>query len=1222
MMRRSLQVLAMLSCVIICIIAKPNLLIRTANATIAAPDAVPPPLPGPKSGFGTPGDTPLRACCLYGYVFWEGKPVDSAIVTVSLNTLITTTQTVTSSQQSYPSYFIALDAEATSLGAGTPITVTATYHGESRHVRYVIQEAGQQVDMVIAHSKFACTEVGEIPVSECEALTTIYDSLNGPNWLNHTNWLQTNTPCSWAGVSCANSHVIALALPANDLIGTFPPEIGRLSRLTALNLHANRITGSIPEELGNLMSLTALDLSNNQLSGPIPVIIGNLVLLQQLKLESNQFSGAIPYEFIGLSALTTLDLSYNALLAVSDTLHAFLNTKAPGWEATQTVAPQGFQAKAQAEDKFLLTWTPVVYQGDGGYYEISLADSDTARFAIKAQLPKSSSSYVLLGLQPQHNYFVRIRTYTPPHGEQINSVWNAISPVLAVKSLRKMPLIALAAGDHHTCAAMDFGKVKCWGLNTTGQLGNNTLESSLVPTEVLNLPGPVGLLTGGENHTCAVTFGKMQCWGFDYYGTLGDDPMDQDRPYPVNVRGLNHEIISVGAGNQHTCAVLADGSVKCWGNNGNLQIGVPEQKQYPTPVEVTGLQARAIAIAGGSVHNCAVLENGAVQCWGFNNAGQLGNGQINGNYLPGEPVQGFSETRRAVAVAAGEIHSCALTDSGDVYCWGDNEYGQLGAGNFDKNVDFPNPVKVIGLGLPAKAIAAGNRYTCALLDDASVKCWGLNDHGQLGDGSVEAKAEPVSVIGLSGEVTAITTGNSHTCVAMAAGGAMCWGKNKNGQLGDGTTEDRTIPVEVQDFILPPPRPQSWTFLIYAVGDNNLAPVLGEGPDGMVHRLLNTKLPVSVSVGILYDGPINGDTKRFKIRTSDQITITLPEASMDVSDTLRSFVAWGLKEFQSDYYYLAILDHANGVVGIGYDDTTTGQNQSYLEPQEIRMALQDAMANGPARLNIVHFDGCSFGLFEDTSIVHDLADYVIASPNTGWGIFAYDQYAKLAGQSDNEPRNLAIHVADTYKEQLQQNIPKPLPFTIAVFDMSVYSVTKNAINAMGNSLAEYIKDSAHAVELQAKRDTVIQKYDSGNYNITQADHYVDVYSLAKALTTLTDSQVVSAATSVSATQDKFVIMEHHASGTFPHPQTGITITQSLDGSNGLGIYYPPTDSGPGPYCDYVNNKTFPWLTDGWRWTSFLNKLSNKCQSTQDDLIPTLPPPRISISSLVYLPIITR
>ena len=352
----------------------------------------------------------------------------------------------------------------------------------------------------------------------------------------------------------------------------------------------------------------------------------------------------------------------------------------------------------------------------------------------------------------------------------------------------------IAAGHVHTCALTVDSGVKCWGFNTAGQLGDATTRPRAAAADVLGLGEGVVLINAGSSHTCALTPASgVKCWGENADGQLGDGTT-VDRLTPVAVVGLSSGVRGVSAGKRHTCAFLNSGAIKCWGNNAYGQLGDGTATSHLTPVDVVGLTSGVQALDAGDDHTCAIDGEGGVKCWGDNRAGELGDGTQLSRLSPIDVVGLDGGTR---AVSAGGSFTCALNVNGGVKCWGGNSVGQLGDGTTTLRL---TPVDVMSLSAGASAVSAGGAHACALTAGGGVKCWGFNNYGQLGDGTITWRLTPVAVTGLSAGATAVSAGDLHTCAVLAGGAAQCWGWNEYAQLGDGTTVWRRTPVDVWNLV--------------------------------------------------------------------------------------------------------------------------------------------------------------------------------------------------------------------------------------------------------------------------------------------------------------------------------------------------------------------------------------------------------------------------------------
>jgi len=352
---------------------------------------------------------------------------------------------------------------------------------------------------------------------------------------------------------------------------------------------------------------------------------------------------------------------------------------------------------------------------------------------------------------------------------------------------------SLSAGYYHTCALTKASAVKCWGSNAFGQLGDGTSKDRKTPVVVSGLSSEVVAIAAGSSHTCALTkAGAVWCWGNNYWGQLGDGTTE-DSKTPVAVSGLSSGVVAIAAGGGFTCALTKAGAVWCWGNNHWGQLGDGTTTDRHTPVAASGLSSGVVAIAAGGNHSCALTYTGAALCWGRNDRGQLGDGTSKNRETP-VAVSGLSGG--VASIAGGSFHTCALTEAGAVKCWGRNHRGQLGDGTTTKH---RKPVAVSGLSSGVAAIASRHHHTCVLTATGAIKCWGQNDRGQLGDGTTTERHTPTGVTGLSSGAAAIAVGRFHTCVLTATGAAKCWGHNKHAQLGDGSKTSRRTPVDVSAF---------------------------------------------------------------------------------------------------------------------------------------------------------------------------------------------------------------------------------------------------------------------------------------------------------------------------------------------------------------------------------------------------------------------------------------
>ncbi|MBI2060983.1 MAG: hypothetical protein HYT87_14550 [Nitrospirae bacterium] len=392
-----------------------------------------------------------------------------------------------------------------------------------------------------------------------------------------------------------------------------------------------------------------------------------------------------------------------------------------------------------------------------------------------------ATSYSVSGLSTGTSYYFMVKA--------VDTVNNADANGTERSAMTWGTRIAQAVTNHfgqHACTLLSNGTARCWGDNVYGQLGDgSSVSMQTAPVAVTSLTGAVAL-SGARNHTCGLLAdGSVRCWGKNDFGQLGDGSTVL-RSVPTAVSSLT-SAVQVAGGHFFSCGLVSGGSVRCWGSDQYGQLGDgSSNNSKSTPVAVSSL-TNAIAVASGGYHTCALLPDGTVKCWGWNNYGEIGDGSTVDKTTP----IAVSSLTNAVSLAAGGNHSCGLVSDGTVRCWGSNLFGQLGDGT---TVDRWTSVAVSTLTNVA-AVAGGIDHTCGLLSDGTVKCWGLNGNGQLGDGTSNNSWTPVAVSSLTGAV-AVAGGNNFTCSLHSDGWVRCWGINTAGGLGDGTVTERFTPVSV------------------------------------------------------------------------------------------------------------------------------------------------------------------------------------------------------------------------------------------------------------------------------------------------------------------------------------------------------------------------------------------------------------------------------------------
>ena len=488
-------------------------------------------------------------------------------------------------------------------------------------------------------------------------------------------------------------------------------------------------------------------------------------------------------------------------------------------------------------------------------------------------------------------------------------------------------IIQISAGQDHTCALSSLGRVLCWGVGQDGRLGNGSDGDKVYPVEVVEGEGSekplknIVQVSTSSRHTCALTtVGSVLCWGYGSHGRLGiDDSSNADKHYPVAVveaEGSTEplaNVIQISTGGLHSCALLFSGEVRCWGAgiDGRLGYGDTDNKPFPvTVLEASGSEPlnNIVEISVGSTHVCGMTTSGKLLCWGKGNRGQLGDGKYVSKKYPatvvnedksGNPLRlgikilpwGCYADGNCARLSAEKIYqnsgggilgqlslgssfSCALTYGGEVKCWGMGDFGQLGNGSDDGQ---EAPVAVVKNSVSTDSlksiiqVSTGGSHTCALTSSGEVKCWGWGGFGQLGVGFSASKNAPINVVKSSSEtdtlsdIVQISAGFTHTCAVTTLGRVKCWGDGAFGQLGDGNNNYNSHVVDVleeadsTDLLGDIVEVSSGTFHTCGLTTLGRVKCWGSGDNGELgnNREETTNTPVFVSDSSGSNTPIEG-----------------------------------------------------------------------------------------------------------------------------------------------------------------------------------------------------------------------------------------------------------------------------------------------------------------------------------------------------------------------------
>lgn len=472
-------------------------------------------------------------------------------------------------------------------------------------------------------------------------------------------------------------------------------------------------------------------------------------------------------------------------------------------------------------------------------------------------------------------------------GNQLSPVSVDTSGVLSGKTIT-----SISAGSTHNCVIASDNQAYCWGSDTNERLGNGaTTGNQVSPVAVSNggaLAGKTILsMATGSNHTCAIASdNQAYCWGLNGSGQLGNGSITnrEDNPVPVDRTGVlsGKTILSITAGNNHTCVIASDNLPYCWGRDAESQLGngaTTGIQDSPVAVDTTGvLSGKTVSsISAGVHHTCVIASDNLAYCWGYDFDGELGNGAPFGDQASPVAVDttGVLSGKTILSIDAGGYQTCAIASDNLLYCWGLDAQGQVGDGGSATNQASPVAVNTAGVlsGKTILSIVGGAYHTCAIASDNLLYCWGRDDEGQLGNGAATTgnQQSPVTVDttgALSGKtILSGSGGGYYTCVKASDNKAYCWGADDEGQLGnDIALSGQTIPVAVDVSNVLAGKDIVSVYAGFAqscaIASDNLAYCWGNDASGQLgNGSITERKPTPIAVNLMFSSTLSVQTGR-------------------------------------------------------------------------------------------------------------------------------------------------------------------------------------------------------------------------------------------------------------------------------------------------------------------------------------------------------------------------
>jgi len=544
-----------------------------------------------------------------------------------------------------------------------------------------------------------------------------------------------------------------------------------------------------------------------------------------------------PAVTVGQDRITNQEIILDAV-TVDAVTYSWTQVSGPGVITFSAANAEDTTAKATMDGNYVLRLTTTKASGATAYDELNFV-WDTQAPVVSLGLDRSSRYRATIDATTEDGMIFRwskksgpgTAIFSLPNSEDTSITTNLAgdydfelmvtdlagniaSDILRITFENDLRVLAkqLSSGGSSTCAVLDDDALSCWGYNFEGELGyGDNKDRYMPPSFGLNLGygKTASAVSSGFSHICAILQDRsVKCWGQNVSGQLGyGDQLFRGIASQISINlGLGRSAKSIATGFAHSCAILDDGSVKCWGANGSGQLGYGDRTTRLGPPMIpvnlgAGRTARTLAL--GAYHSCALLDDFTMKCWGSNSDGQLGYNDKIQRITPDTASINFGANVTVRSMNVGTYHSCAILSDSSLRCWGRNAEGQLGLGDTTARLAPAATGIDVGTGLTPRQVTAGLSHSCVLFDEGTFQCWGGNDEGQLASGDNIARTAPNQApisIAPGRVITELSAGRLHTCALLDDRTLKCWGSNTYGQIGNGGTDNQlSVPEKVIEY---------------------------------------------------------------------------------------------------------------------------------------------------------------------------------------------------------------------------------------------------------------------------------------------------------------------------------------------------------------------------------------------------------------------------------------